>query len=55
MTWKPLGGMNYVKTNRPSVCFEEVVKVTFMPYPHQEAGIDWIVDKRSAALLWGMG
>lgn len=29
--------------------------MSFVPYPHQEAGINWIVDKPSAALLWGMG
>lgn len=29
--------------------------MTFMPYPHQKAGINWIVDKPATALLWGMG
>lgn len=28
---------------------------TFTPYPHQEAGIDWIKDHPAAALFWGMG
>ena len=28
---------------------------TFHPYPHQQAGIDWIIDHPAAALLWGMG
>ena len=28
---------------------------TFNPYPHQEAGIDWIIDHPAAALFWGMG
>ena len=29
--------------------------MNFMPYPHQKAGIDWILDKHACALLWGMG
>ena len=28
---------------------------TFTPYPHQEAGINWIIDHPAAALFWGMG
>ena len=28
---------------------------TFTPYPHQDAGIDWIVTHPACALLWGMG
>ncbi len=27
----------------------------FTPYPHQSAGIDWIISKQACALLWGMG
>lgn len=27
----------------------------FDPYPHQRAGIDWLLDRSAAALLWGMG
>lgn len=27
----------------------------FTPYPHQAAGIDWIVKRPACALLWGMG
>lgn len=27
----------------------------FMPYPHQQAGINWILDRPACALLWGMG
>ena len=27
----------------------------FTPYPHQEAGIDWILSRPACALLWGMG
>lgn len=27
----------------------------FVPYPHQQAGIEWIINKQAAALLWGMG
>lgn len=27
----------------------------FTPYPHQQAGIDWIIDRPAAALFWGMG
>lgn len=27
----------------------------FVPYPHQRAGIDWIVQRNACALLWGMG
>ena len=28
---------------------------TFVPYPHQGAGIDWIVHRSACALFWGMG
>lgn len=28
---------------------------TFTPYPHQRAGIDWILWHPAAALFWGMG
>lgn len=28
---------------------------TFSPYPHQIAGINWIVHHRAAGLFWGMG
>ena len=28
---------------------------TFTPYPHQRAGINWIIDHPACALLWGMG
>ena len=28
---------------------------TFTPYKHQKAGIDWIVQRPSCALFWGMG
>lgn len=28
---------------------------TFTPYPHQEAGIDWIIANNACALFWGMG
>ena len=28
---------------------------TFTPYPHQQAGIDWIIQHPSCALFWGMG
>lgn len=27
----------------------------FMPYPHQEAGIRWILERPACCLLWGMG
>lgn len=27
----------------------------FTPYPHQAAGIDWIIERPACALLWGMG
>ena len=27
----------------------------FAPYPHQRAGIDWILERPAAGLLWGMG
>ncbi len=27
----------------------------FHPYPHQVAGMDWIIDHPASALLWGMG
>lgn len=29
--------------------------INFKPYPHQEAGIQWITAKPYSALLWGMG
>lgn len=29
--------------------------IDFKPYPHQEAGISWIVHHPACALLWGMG
>ena len=28
---------------------------TFTPYPHQKAGIDWIIDRPACGLFWGMG
>ena len=28
---------------------------SFTPYPHQRAGIDWIIERPACALLWGMG
>ena len=28
---------------------------SFTPYPHQRAGIEWIIDRPACALLWGMG
>ena len=28
---------------------------TFTPYPHQKAGIEWILERPAAGLLWGMG
>ena len=27
----------------------------FTPYPHQRAGINWIIDRPACALFWGMG
>ena len=27
----------------------------FNPYPHQKAGIQWLIEKPAAALFWGMG
>lgn len=29
--------------------------MNFMPYPHQKAGIDWIIERPAACLFWGMG
>lgn len=29
--------------------------MNFTPYPHQRAGIDWIIDHPAAGLFWGMG
>ena len=29
--------------------------MNFTPYPHQQAGIDWICQRPACALLWGMG
>ena len=28
---------------------------TFSPYPHQQAGVDWILQRPACALIWGMG
>ena len=28
---------------------------TFTPYPHQEAGVDWILSHPACGLIWGMG
>ena len=27
----------------------------FNPYPHQVAGVDWIIQHPAAGLFWGMG
>lgn len=27
----------------------------FTPYPHQQAGIEWIEERPACALFWGMG
>lgn len=29
--------------------------MNFTPYPHQRAGIDWIIERPACALFWGMG
>ncbi len=29
--------------------------ITFKPYPHQQAGIRWIIEHPAAGLFWGMG
>ena len=29
--------------------------MNFTPYPHQDAGIRWIIEHPACALLWGMG
>lgn len=29
--------------------------MSFTPYPHQNAGIDWIIERPASALFWGMG
>lgn len=29
--------------------------MSFTPYPHQAAGIEWIIDHEAAGLFWGMG
>lgn len=29
--------------------------MSFVPYPHQEAGIDWIIANDACALFWSMG
>ena len=28
---------------------------SFTPYPHQAAGINWIIERPACALFWGMG
>ena len=27
----------------------------FTPYPHQEVGVRWLIEKPAASLFWGMG
>lgn len=27
----------------------------FIPYPHQAAGIEWILSNKACALFWSMG
>ena len=27
----------------------------FTPYPHQAAGVRWIIERPASALFWGMG
>lgn len=27
----------------------------FTPYPHQDTGIRWLIEKPAACLFWGMG
>lgn len=29
--------------------------MNFTPYPHQQAGIRWVIERPACALLWGMG
>ena len=29
--------------------------MNFTPYPHQQAGIDWLIKRPASCLLWGMG
>ena len=29
--------------------------MNFTPYQHQQAGIEWIIERPACALLWGMG
>ena len=29
--------------------------MNFTPYPHQDAGIRWIIEHPAAGLFWGMG
>lgn len=29
--------------------------MNFTPYPHQQAGIDWIINRPACSLFWGMG
>lgn len=31
------------------------MSATFTPYPHQQAGIDWILQRPASCLFWGMG
>ena len=28
---------------------------TFVPYPHQKAGVEWLIQNEACALIWGMG
>lgn len=29
--------------------------MNFTPYPHQRAGINWIIERPACCLFWGMG
>ena len=46
-----MAGGRYEKTQND----EKGDAMTFVPYPHQRAGIKWITERPACALLWGMG
>ena len=45
----------HLRTLRENLREKEVVKMKFMPYKHQQAGIDWVIRRPACALFWGMG
>lgn len=50
----PLGNMERTATQPTAEQGGGAMK-KFVPYPHQQAGIDWILSRPACALFWSMG